>query len=48
MEPYRPLLLNDKDKKGVSRENYMNLIKMNPSRLVSKSVDAPLRQTAIK
>lgn len=48
MDPYKPLLLNDRDEKGVSRENYMSLIKMNPSRLVSKTVDAPLRQTTIK
>lgn len=42
MEPYKPLLLNDKDEKGVSNRNYMKLMKMNASRLISKSVESPI------
>lgn len=42
MEPYKPLLLNDRNEKGISNGNYMKLMKMNPSRLISKSVESPI------
>ncbi|CAD8072478.1 unnamed protein product [Paramecium sonneborni] len=42
MEPYKPLLLNDKNEKGISTGNYMKLMKMNASRLISKSVESPI------
>ena len=42
MEPYKPLLLNDKNEKGISNVNYMKLMKMNASRLISKSVESPI------
>ncbi|CAD8103376.1 unnamed protein product [Paramecium primaurelia] len=42
MEPYKPLLLNDRNEKGISIGNYMKLMKMNASRLISKSVESPI------